>query len=155
MARILLIRQELSDKFLERAKLRNQPCARFLPKNAEDPGRSCPKCLLRSHLLTICGHELLIHKPFERGGRSILGRAGFERLHVTRVQRPYHLQQQIDEVCGHPHLLQRRTKLFVGSLHVSERRLANGVADDPGNFGIVQVPLSEQFPSLFTADLTT
>jgi hypothetical protein len=56
------------------------------------------------------------------------------------------------ELEGAPHLNQDCAELIVGRLHVLEIRLADGLANNGGDFAIADVALSEQFAGLFALD---
>jgi hypothetical protein len=65
-----------------------------------------PPSLGASGFSSKSGHENFGHESFQRGGSGVLSGARFDRLHVARIQRISHLQQQVHHIGRHPHLHQ-------------------------------------------------
>src|SRR5579859_6381582 len=119
-------------------------------------GRGRPPLHKRSgyHLLLVLigRDEGFGYERFVTGWSGVLRAAWFEGSHGSGVEGGGHLEEQAGEWFGHSHLNEEAAHLLVGHLNVFEVGLADGLADNGGNFGVGEIALSLQFTGLLAAD---
>ena len=71
---------------------------------------------------------------------------------MSGIERGGHFEDEADEIVGHSHLNHGGANLIVGRVDVSEFGFADGLADDGGGFGVVEIALALQFLRLLAAE---
>jgi hypothetical protein len=109
-------------------------------------GWSC--CLLLTGWNEMIGYEILV-------GHLCGGARGarFEARALSGAERGGHFDDKTGEIIGHSHLDHCGADLIVGDLPVFQIGFADGLADNGGGFGVIEIALSMEFLGLLAAEV--